>query len=267
MPAAYRHIPRVRMPAVVVAWAERQRWPRCVRLVRAAYFLELATAGVVSISVADATIVEVQIGDRVTSVVLRTATHFHLHLHLESASPSDLAPVGYWQAEALPVLLGRERMHARGGLGALRSGQGEADAAGAGCANHLIVHSLVISHASHRRSRFSGPAYRSRPDATPHPPHPRPPAYPVATCSSGAGSHDDGDIRHNRSVARAGAGSHHRDRGQQARLAARNADSSSSSRTPRAVAAWYSSSPRCSQARACASASRSASSPKAGPAC
>jgi hypothetical protein len=103
---AFMGIAAVVVPIVFVAWAERQPWPRRLRLLHAAHYLELASAGVASISVIDATIVEVEAGDRARSLALRTATQAHVRLQLYStASPSDLSQLRYWRAEAIPVLL------------------------------------------------------------------------------------------------------------------------------------------------------------------
>ena len=75
----------VAVPIVFVAWAERQPWPRRVRLVRAAHYLELASAGVASISVVEATIVEVEFDDRAKGVTLRTPTQGDVQLRLVPA--------------------------------------------------------------------------------------------------------------------------------------------------------------------------------------
>jgi len=115
----------VALPTVLVALTERQPWPRRIRLVRAAYYLELASTGIGALNVIDGTIVDVNLGDRASIIALRTATHAQLRLQLgATASPGDILRLRYWWAEAIPVLLiddGHDRVGVCGPSGVVKA--------------------------------------------------------------------------------------------------------------------------------------------------
>jgi hypothetical protein len=93
------------IPVASAALAERQPWPRRVRLACAAHLVDLATEGAAPVAVLEARVIDVSDSERSHVLVGLPGGCLERLLLAPETAHADRRRLRYWQAELIPVLI------------------------------------------------------------------------------------------------------------------------------------------------------------------